>query len=129
MLHLASGIAFARYCRDKGDSVLIEHQSGGKLVWVDLFNPTNEEIAKACTVYLLDIPPREQLEEIEFSSRLQYKEDVFTISVPGAPHKKKGGEDITTPLGFVLTKDLLVTIHFAQLHTFETIKTRVERRP
>jgi magnesium transporter len=109
--------------------VLTEHQSGGKLVWVDLFNPTNEEIGKACTDYMLDIPPREQLEEIEFSSRLQYEDDVFTISVPVTPHNKNGGEDVTTPLGFVLTRDLLVTIRFAQLHTFDAITARVKRRP
>ncbi|MDB5734343.1 MAG: hypothetical protein JWP16_1667 [Alphaproteobacteria bacterium] len=110
--------------------MLTEHKSGDKLVWVDLFNPTNEEIAQACTVYQLDIPPREQLEEIEFSSRLQYEDEVFTISVPVTPHKKPGnGEDVTTPLGFVLTRDILVTIRFAQLHTFEAIIKRVARRP
>jgi len=109
--------------------VLIEHESGGKLVWVDLFNPTNEEIAKACTEYQLDIPPREQLEEIEFSSRLQYEDGAFTISVPVTPHNKDGGEDVTSPLGFVLTKDLLVTVRFAQLHTFEAITQRIKRRP
>ena len=109
--------------------MLIEHESGGELVWVDLFNPTNEEIAKACTEYQLDIPPREQLEEIEFSSRLQYEEGVFTISVPVTPHNKNGGDDVTSPLGFVLTKDMLVTLRFAQLHTFEAITQRVKRRP
>jgi len=109
--------------------VLTEHQSGGKLVWVDLFNPTNEEIARACTDYQLDIPPREQLEEIEFSSRLQYEDGVFTISVPVTPHNKNGEEDVTSPLGFVMTQDLLVTVRFAHLHTFDAIKTRVERRP
>ena len=109
--------------------MLTEHQSGGKTVWVDLYNPTNDEIAKACTVYKLDIPPREQLEEIEFSSRLQYEDEVFTISVPVTPHKKPGeGEDETSPLGFVLTKELLVTVRFAQLHTFEAITQRVKRR-
>jgi magnesium transporter len=108
--------------------VLTEHQSGGKLVWVDLYNPTNEEIGQACTKYGLDIPPRDQLEEIEFSSRLQYEDEVFTISVPLTPHHKNGDEDLTSPLGFVLTKDLLVTIRFARLHTFEAITTRVNRR-
>jgi len=109
--------------------VLIEHKSGGKLVWVDLFNPTNEEIGRACTDYQLDIPPRAQLEEIEFSSRLQYEDGVFTISVPVTPHNKNGGEDVTTPLGFVMTQDLLVTVRFAHLHTFDAIQARVERRP
>jgi magnesium transporter len=107
--------------------VLTEHQSGGKTVWVDIFNPTREEIARACTIYQLDIPPRDQLEEIEFSSRLQYEDDTFIISVPVTPYSKTQ-EQVTTPLGFVLTKDLLVTVRFAQLHTFEAITARVKRR-
>ena len=109
--------------------MLIEHQSGGRTVWVDLCHPTDADIGQACTVYGLDIPPRAQLEEIEFSSRLQYEDGVFTVSVPVTPPNKDGGEDITTPLGFVLTKDMLVTIRFAQLHTFDAITTRVQRRP
>lgn len=107
--------------------MLTEHKSG-KTLWVDLFNPTNEEIAKACGDYQLDIPPRAQLEEIEFSSRLQYEDGVFTISVPVTPHNKNGEEDITTPLGFVLTKDMLVTVRFTHLHTMDAIIKRVERR-
>ena len=108
--------------------MLTEHKSGGRLVWLDLYNPTDAEIGQACTTYKLDIPPRDQLEEIEFSSRLQYEDNVFTISVPVTPHARNGGEDVTTPLGFVLTRDILVTIRFAQLHTFEAITKRVERR-
>ena len=108
--------------------MLTEHKSGGETVWVDLYNPTNEEIGQACTDYRVDIPPREQLEEIEFSSRLQYEDETLTVSVPVTPHNKNGGQDVTSPLGFVLTKDLLVTVRFAQLHTFEAITTRVKRR-
>jgi magnesium transporter len=107
--------------------VLTVHESGGRTVWVDLYNPTNAEIAQACADYELEIPPREQLEEIEFSSRLQYEDGVFTISVPVTPHHKNG-DDATSPLGFVMTGDILVTIHFAQLHTFEAITARVKRR-
>lgn len=108
--------------------MLTEHQSGGKTVWVDLFNPTNEDISRACSTYGLDIPPREQLEEIEFSSRLQYEDDVFTVSVPVTSHVHTKDDDVTTPLGFVLTRDLLITVRFAQLHTFEAITARVTRR-
>ena len=101
----------------------------GKPLWVDLHDPSPAEIAKACDDYGLEIPPREQLDEIEFSSRLQYEDGVFTISVPVTPHKKPGeGEDETSPLGFVLTKDILVTIRFTHLHTFKAIMERVKRR-
>ena len=102
----------------------------GKPLWVNLHNPDPEEIARACADYGLEIPPRAQLEEIEFSSRLQYENGVFTLSVPVTPHKKPGeGEDETSPLGFVLTKDILVSIRFAHLHTFKAILERVKRRP
>jgi magnesium transporter len=109
--------------------VLTEHKSGGRTVWVDLCQPTDADIGQACTVYGLDIPPRAQLEEIEFSSRLQYEDGVITISVPVTPPNKNGGEDVTAPLGFVLTRDMLVTIRFVQLHTFDAITQRVARRP
>jgi magnesium transporter len=108
--------------------VRTEHKSGGKTVWVDLCEPTEDERQKACDDFGLDIPPRSELEEIEFSSRLQYEDGIFTISVPVTPHIKDG-DDVTSPLGFMLTKDLLVTIRFAQLQTFPGIIKRVERRP
>jgi magnesium transporter len=105
--------------------VLTEHKAHGKIVWVDLCEPTSEEIKKACA-YGLNVPPRKELEEIEFSSRLKYEDDVFTISVPVTPHGPDG--DITSPLGFVLSKDMLVTVRFAHLHTFPDIIARVEKR-
>jgi len=109
--------------------VISVYPDSGKPVWVDLRDPTPEEIAQACSDYGLEIPPREALEEIEFSSRLQYEDGVFTISVPVTPHKKPGeGEDQTSPLGFVLTKDILVTVRFTHLHTFKAIMERVKRR-
>lgn len=108
--------------------MITEHQSGGRTVWVDLFNPSPQEIGEACTKYGLDIPPREELEEIEFSSRLQYEDGVFIISVPVTPHHKNETADETSPLGFVMTKDILVTVRFAKLHTFDAIQARVRRR-
>jgi len=109
--------------------VITVYPETGKPLWVDLHDPSPEEIARACDDFGLEIPPREQLEEIEFSSRLQYEDGVFTISVPVTPHNKAGeGEDQTSPLGFVLTKDVLVTVRFTHLHTFKAIVERVKRR-
>jgi magnesium transporter len=108
--------------------VLTVHESNGKPVWVDLWNPTEEERLKACHEYGLEIPPRAEMEEIEFSSRLQYEDGVFTISVPVTPYNNHG-EEVTSPLGFVITEDLLVTVRFARLHTFDAILARVKRRP
>jgi magnesium transporter len=108
--------------------MLTVHESHGKPVWVDLWNPSEEERLKACHEYGLEIPPRAEMEEIEFSSRLQYEDGVFTISVPVTPYNRHG-EEVTSPLGFVMTEDMLVTVRYAKLHTFDAITTRVKRRP
>ena len=108
--------------------MLTVHEANGKPVWLDLWNPTEEERLQACHEYGLEIPPRAEMEEIEFSSRLQYEDGVFTISVPVTPFKTHGDEG-TSPLGFVLTEELLVTVRFARLHTFDAITARVKRRP
>ena len=108
--------------------MLTVYPENGKPIWLDLCQPTEEELAAACRDYGLDIPRREELDEIEFSSRLQYEDGVFTISVPVTTITEKGDCFITPPLGFVLTKDMLVTIRFAHLHTFPGILQRVKRR-
>ena len=109
--------------------MLTVYPDSGKPIWIDLRDPTPEEIAKACADYGLEIPPRAQLEEIEVSSRLQYEDGTFTLSVPVTPHlKNSDADDVTSPLGFVLTRDLLVTVRFSHLQTFEAIRTRVRRR-
>jgi len=109
--------------------MLTVYPDSGKPIWIDLRDPTPEEIAKACADYGMEIPPRAQLEEIEFSSRLQYEDGTFTLSVPVTPHLKNSeADDVTSPLGFVLTRDLLVTVRFSHLQTFEAIRTRVRRR-
>lgn len=41
---------------------------------------------------------------------------------------EKGNCFVTTPLGFVLASDMLVTIRFVHLHTFPAILKRVKRR-
>ncbi len=62
--------------------MLTEHHSGGKTVWVDIFNPTREENSLApAPSYQLDILPREELSEIDLSSRLHPEDGSFIISV------------------------------------------------
>jgi magnesium transporter len=104
------------------------HPPTGKPVWIDLREPTPEELAKACNDFALPIPTRDRLEEIEFSSRLHAENNMIILSVPVSPHIK-GQEPLTTPVGFVLTPDVLATVRFARLNTFAPIAERVDRHP
>jgi magnesium transporter len=86
-------------------------------VWIDLYNPSKEEVEAAADELGIPVPTRDELEEIESSSRLQADEDGrLLLSLPLIAH---GEEDGPTPLGFVLTPAYLLTVRFTEMHTFD----------
>ena len=52
--------------------------------WVDLLNPTDEEIASVQARFGLKLPSREELSEIEFSSRISEKNGLLVLSMPSS---------------------------------------------
>jgi len=88
--------------------------------WIDLVQPTNEERASVEGGYGLNLPSREELSQVELSSRLSERNGVLFLSMPTVSHMS-GLDQAQSPLGFVLSKKLLVTIRYAQLHAFETV--------
>jgi len=88
--------------------------------WIDLMQPTNEERASVEGGYGLKLPSREELSQVELSSRLAERNGVLFLSMPTVSHMS-GLDQAQSPLGFVLSKKLLVTIRYAQLHAFETV--------
>ncbi|HEY3638359.1 MAG TPA: magnesium transporter CorA family protein [Rhizomicrobium sp.] len=87
-------------------------------VWIDLFDPGEDERVRTSAVSGIDIPSRQALEEIEASSRLRSVGDGLVLSMPIAS-KSASGEAMPTPLGFVLTPKLLVTVRYAELHAIK----------
>lgn len=87
-------------------------------VWLDLLDPDDDERAKATSHCGLEIPSRSSLEEIEASSRLRVRGDMLILSMPVAS-KSAAGELTATPLGFVLTPNLLVTVRYSELHAIK----------
>ena len=90
--------------------------SGSKPVWLDLFNPSPEEAARVESEWRVTVPSRAQLEEIESSSRLSLKNGEIHLNMPVVAHPD---EDMPTALGFVFTKNLLLTVRYTQLHGFD----------
>ena len=95
-----------------------EGQSGA--VWADLIDPTPEEAGEVERIWGVHVPSRDELSEIESSSRLRSKAGALFMSTPMvAPHDD--GETQVAPLGFVLTHERLVTIRFSRLHSFDEV--------
>jgi magnesium transporter len=105
--------------------MLNERKLDSDNAWIDLLDPTPEEIEKVSSQYGIRVPTREQLAEIESSSRLSREGDALYMSLPVATV----GDDemiVPSPMGFVLTDTLIVTIHFARLHTTAAVLSRLE---
>jgi len=91
--------------------------------WIDLLHPTSDERASVEKGYGITLPSREELSGVELSSRISLKNGVLYLSVPTVSHMGEV-EHAPSPLGFVLSKKLLVTIRYAQLHAFDAVAER-----
>ena len=99
---------------------------GAKPFWVDLFNPTADEIAQVASEYDIQVPSRESLQEIETSSRLRVDRQVLYVSMPLAIQDEAAGF-APVPLGFILSPQVLVTVRFSEVHAFAQVAERIEK--
>jgi magnesium transporter len=93
--------------------------------WIDLIDPTPDEIARVCSETGIDIPSRAALQEIETSSRLRTQGQALYVSMPLANQDEICGF-APMPLGFILTPQLLITVRFSTIQVFTQIERRVE---
>ena len=94
--------------------------TGGRpaLVWFDLLAPTPQEIREVEHATGLHVPGREELSEIETSSRLRVMDEALYLSAPQVYRAVATRMPGTTPVGFVLTPGFLITVRFEQLTAF-----------
>lgn len=96
-----------------------------RVVWVDILNGSAEEIAFIERATRLTMPTRAELSEIESSSRLRAEDGVLCLSAP-LLNVESGAADVA-PVGFILTKDLLITIRFTPLKSFASFGQQIAR--
>jgi magnesium transporter len=94
-----------------------------RAIWVDLCGPSPAERAEVELLIGIGVPTRERLSEIESSSRLRARDGVLSMSIPMTT-RGSDGEPVVAPVGFVLSRDRLVTVRFATLHAFDTVAER-----
>ena len=85
-------------------------------LWIDLIDPSEEDDTRIEQATGLTLPSAHQLAEIETSSRLVVEGDVLLMSTPVLFRHE--GIVYTTPVGFVLSRDVLVTIRARSLMSF-----------
>jgi magnesium transporter len=94
-----------------------------KTWWIDLLDPTPAEVAMAERICRFTVPSREELGAIESSSRLTEDDGILYLSMPIVA-RSDAVDEAPSPLGFVLSKDYLVTVRYADLRSFEIVSGR-----
>jgi magnesium transporter len=79
--------------------------------WIDVFQPEPLEIDFLQRVLGITVPSLQRMSEIETSSRLSVVGSRLTLTMPMVFHDANGLMQ-STPLGFILGKDNVVTIRF-----------------
>lgn len=99
-----------------------------RAVWIDLFEPTDEEEVVIEAALGINIPTRQELQEIELSSRLYRQDDVLFLT---ATVLTKADAEFaeSTAVTFVLTADRLVTVRYADPIPFGVFRARREAHP
>ena len=92
----------------------------GEAKWVDLLSPSDAEVSEVEAAFGLRLPTREAVSEIEATSRLQYRDDVFYMSAPLIESHKDRVWD-TAPVGFLLSRTVCVTLRFTALKAFDAV--------
>lgn len=97
-------------------------------VWIDLIEPTREEELAVEAAIGVAIPTREEMAEIETSSRL-YQENGATFMTAAVLTHATTDFPLLAPVTFVLVGDRLVTIRYAAPSAFAAFIAQFERQP
>ena len=97
------------------DGSIIDPGKGQRIpddaTWIDLEEPTREEDKLVEECVRVQVPTREDMSEIEPSSRL-YEQNGALYMTLSALYGVEEGRPKSDPVGFVLTKDRLVTVRY-----------------
>ena len=97
-----------------------------RVVWIDLLSPTKEEEDYVEQLIGVGIPTREEMEEIEISSRL-YAENGAYVMTATLPAHADGDQPEMLPVTFVLAGTRLVTVRYHEPRAFQTFPMRAEK--
>lgn len=96
-------------------------------LWLDLYSPTAEETRAAEAFLGVTLPTKEEMEEIEASSRV-YVEDDGLFMTTSIVSKTETEYPESASVTFVLAKDRLLTIRYSEPMPFNTFPARAERQ-
>ncbi|MGB8274718.1 MAG: magnesium/cobalt transporter CorA [Alphaproteobacteria bacterium] len=97
-------------------------------VWGDLHEPTAFEVSAVEHAFGVDVPTRDEMKEIEASSRLRREEEGLYMTALVLA-QAESDRPLCSAITFILSADRLVTLRYADPQAFHTFATRMQARP
>lgn len=104
---------------EKGDASALSDAA----LWIDLLEPTEDEERAVERLLGIDLPTREEMQEIEASSRLYRQQEAIFMTAPVLTASDTPNP-LNTPIAFVLTRGCTVTVRHATPQPFATFANR-----
>lgn len=97
-------------------------------VWIDLFNPTPDEEALVERTLGFEVPTLDDMAEIEPSSRLYIDNGAIVMTATLATGLITETPE-TVPVSFVLGRNHIVTVRYAEIRSFDRYAAQLMRTP
>ncbi|KQS96215.1 MULTISPECIES: magnesium transporter CorA family protein [unclassified Rhizobium] len=119
--------------RANGEAVVISADKPpasmpAEIVWLDLLRPDKAEDLLVESLLGIEVPTREDMKDIEPSSRLYTAKDAVFMTA-SLVCKVDSGQPELTDVAFVLTKGLLITIRYEEPKAFDLFVAAMHRIP
>ncbi len=95
-------------------------------VWIDLLFPTKEEAELVEASLGFNIPTREEMVEIELSSRLYIEHHHFFMTAAMIAQSESDSPELD-PVTFIMTSGQLITIRYIEPMAFKLFSARVQK--
>lgn len=96
--------------------------------WIDLSMPTRAEETCIENVLELEIPTREEMQEIEISSRLYHESGALFMTATLVAYADSGSP-LSTPVTFILRRDCLITVRYAEPSSIKMAAANYTQKP
>ena len=120
-------VADRRGCLVKVD-VAPDAPPPAEAVWIDLVAPTQEEERRVETLLGVEVPTREEMQEIEVSSRLYQEDGALYMTAPVVARADTEHPEASA-VSFILAGDRLITVRYAEPQPFALFSARCQRAP
>ncbi len=97
------------------------------ILWIDIYNPTEEEIKWVVDNFKLEFPSVHEREDIEISSRYWEEEDSITINTFFLI--REGENAFNETVSFIIKDNYILTVRYRELKTFSEFARRLMTNP